>query len=99
MCTCVLVCVCVCVPWHSQVRAKRDVRRMQQEALSMNTRHDTGQLATDRAVQLRLGRHRRVKSVFWIVFEACHCALMFTAMVLLFVYVFQLNQTARLKDR
>lgn len=94
-------CVCMCDVRTAcaQVRAKREVWVMQQEAAALDASQNIDPVATDRAVQLRLGRHRRVKSLFWMGFEACHCALMLTAMVMLFVYVFQLNQSARLRDR
>jgi hypothetical protein len=38
---------------------------------------------------------RQVKSTFWLIFEAIHCAVLLAAVVLLFTYVFYQSRYAR----
>jgi hypothetical protein len=43
----------------------------------------------------RLMGGRTTKSVFWLCFEGAHCAILFAAVVMLFLYVFRDSRTAR----
>lgn len=52
-------------------------------------------MAAFEADMSRLLGGRTVKSLFWLCYEGAHCAILFAAVVMLFLYVFRDSRIAR----